>query len=112
MITFSFNPTKSSTLPLIAASVRTLVVSWNDAADKKLSVASDAFVIPSNTLCPVAGRFPSAIASLFLSSKSYISTNEPGNISVSPLSATLTFLSICLPITSTCLSFISTLWFL
>ena len=68
IITFSFSPTKSSTFPLTAASVRTLVVSWNDAADKKLSVASDAFVIPSNTRFPVAGLFPSAIASLFLSS--------------------------------------------
>ena len=68
MITFSFNPNKWSSLPFIAASVNTLVVSWNEAADKKLSVASDALVIPSNALFPVAGRFPSAIASLFLSS--------------------------------------------
>ena len=58
MITFSFNPINSSVLPFIAASVNTLVVSWNDAADKKLSVASEAFVIPSKTLLPVAGRFP------------------------------------------------------
>ena len=65
MITFSFNPIKSSSLPLIAASVNTLVVSWNDAADKKLSVAREAFVIPNNALLPVAGRFPSAIAALF-----------------------------------------------
>ena len=79
MITFSFNPTKSSTLPFIAASVRTLVVSWNDAADKKLSVARDAFVIPSNTLLPFAGFFPSAIAFSFASSNSYISINEAVN---------------------------------
>ena len=64
MITFSFNPINSSTLPLIAASVNTLVVSWKDAADKKLSVASDAFVIPRSTRFPVAGRFPSSIAFL------------------------------------------------
>ena len=68
MITFSFNPIKSSSLPLIAASVNTLVVSWNDAADKKLSVASEALVIPSNALFPVAGRLPCSTASLFLSS--------------------------------------------
>ena len=61
MITFSFSPTKSSDFPFIAASVKTLVVSWKDAADKKLSVARDALVIPNNTLLPVAGRFPSAI---------------------------------------------------
>ena len=41
MITFSFNPTNSSTLPLIAASVNTFVVSWKEAADKKLFVSSD-----------------------------------------------------------------------
>ena len=34
-MTFSFRPTRWSTLPLIAASVRTLVVSWKDAADRK-----------------------------------------------------------------------------
>ena len=31
-ITFSFKPFKGSTFPLIAASVKTLVVSWNEAA--------------------------------------------------------------------------------
>ena len=46
MITFSFNPSSSSRFPLIAASVRTLVVSWKEAADKKESVSRDAFVIP------------------------------------------------------------------
>ena len=68
MITFSFNPINSSVFPFIAASVKTLVVSWNDAADKKLSVASDAFVIPSRTRFPVAGLSPCSSASLFLSS--------------------------------------------
>ena len=76
MITFSFNPSNSSVLPLIAASVNTFVVSWNDAADKNESVAKDAFVIPSSTLFPFAGLFPSSIALLFASSNSYISTNE------------------------------------
>ena len=42
MITFSFRPIRWSTLPLIAASVRTLVVSWKEAADKKESVAKEA----------------------------------------------------------------------
>ena len=67
IITFSFNPIRESTFPFIAASVSTLVVSWNDAADKKLSVASDAFVIPSKALVPVAGLFPSAITFSFSS---------------------------------------------
>ena len=62
IITFSFNPINGSTFPFIAASVKTLVVSWNEAADRKLSVASDAFVIPSKTLLPVAGFFPCSSA--------------------------------------------------
>ena len=97
---------------MIAASVNTLVVSWKDAADKKLSVASDAFVIPSRTLCPFAGIFPSASSSAFSLLNSLISTNEPTNIWLSPLSSILTFLSICLEIISMCLSLISTPWFL
>ena len=36
VITFSFNPNKSSTLPLIAAVDNTLVVSWNEAAEIQL----------------------------------------------------------------------------
>ena len=70
IITFSFSPINSSTLPFTAASVNTLVVSWNEAADKKLSVARDAFVIPSNTLLYVAGLFPSATTFSFSSSTS------------------------------------------
>src|SRR5699024_11856094 len=49
MMTFSLRPSSSSRLPLIAASVRTLVVSWKLAADRKLSVSRDALVIPSST---------------------------------------------------------------
>ena len=37
-ITFSLRPCKLSTLPETAASVKTLVVSWKDAAETKLSV--------------------------------------------------------------------------
>ena len=48
--TFSLSPLKWSFLPVTAASVKTLVVSWKDAADINESVANDAFVIPSNTL--------------------------------------------------------------
>ena len=46
MMTFSFRPSRWSTLPLMAASVRTLVVSWKEAADRKLSVAREAYVMP------------------------------------------------------------------
>ena len=49
MITFSFKPIKWSTLPLIVASVRTFVVSWNEAADKKESVSTEDLEIPNNT---------------------------------------------------------------
>jgi hypothetical protein len=41
-ITFSLRPSSVSTLPWTAASVRTRVVSWNDAAEMKLRVCSDA----------------------------------------------------------------------
>ena len=49
-ITFSFKPSNLSVLPLIEASVRTLVVSWNEAAEMKELVCRDAFVIPNKTL--------------------------------------------------------------
>ena len=46
MMTFSFKPMRWSTLPLMAASVRTRVVSWKEAADRKESVAREALVMP------------------------------------------------------------------
>lgn len=46
-ITFSFSPTSLSTLPATAASVRTRVVSWKDAAEINDLVCSEALVIPS-----------------------------------------------------------------
>ena len=57
-ITFSLSPIRWSSLPFIAASVKTLVVSWNDAADRNESVARDALVIPSKTLLATAGLNP------------------------------------------------------
>jgi hypothetical protein len=57
-MTFSLSPIRLSSFPLIAASVRTLVVSWKDAADKNESVAKEAFVIPNKTLLPIAGLPP------------------------------------------------------
>ena len=44
--------------PEIDASVSTRVVSWNDAAEMNESVESDAFVMPSSSGRPVAGRPP------------------------------------------------------
>lgn len=59
-ITFSFRPSRVSTLPLTAASVRTRVVSWNEAAEMNDFVCSDALVIPSRTGTPWIGFLPSA----------------------------------------------------
>ena len=42
-MTFSLSPWRLSTLPETAASVRTRVVSWKEAAEMKLSVAREAF---------------------------------------------------------------------
>jgi hypothetical protein len=47
-MTFSFKPRRSSRLPMIAASVSTRVVSWNEAAEMNESVESEALVIPSS----------------------------------------------------------------
>jgi hypothetical protein len=48
-----------STEPLMLASVSTRVVSWKLAAEMKLSVESDALVMPSSSGRPMAGRPPS-----------------------------------------------------
>ncbi len=55
MMTFSLNPRRLSILDRVAASVRTRVVSWKDAALRKLSVSSDALVMPSRTGVASAG---------------------------------------------------------
>src|SRR5581483_7995514 len=70
----SLKPRNLSTLPNVAASVRTRVVSWNEAAEMKLSVSSDAFVIPSKTGTASAGLPPFSTTFLFSSSKSSLST--------------------------------------
>ena len=78
IITFSFKPDKGSTLPLIAASVNILVVSWNDAADKKESVSKAALVMPNKIGFPRAGVFPLIIVSLLPSVNSRKLTKLPG----------------------------------
>ena len=90
IITFSFKPNNGSILPLIAASVRTRVVSWKDAADKKESVAKAAFVIPNNVRLPVAVSRPLRVRRRFSSSKVLTSTISPGSISASPAASILT----------------------
>ena len=59
MMMFSFSPNSWSDLPSMAASVSTRVVSWKEAADSQLSVASEALVIPISSGRPSAGRLPS-----------------------------------------------------
>ncbi len=59
MITFSLRPSSLSTLPLTAASVRTVVVSWKDAADKNESVSTADLEMPKSNGPNFAGFFPS-----------------------------------------------------
>ena len=61
MITFSFRPARRSILPSRAASVRTFVVSWKEAADRKESVAREALVMPRMISVNWAGSPPPAI---------------------------------------------------
>src|ERR1700722_2361251 len=83
-ITFSFRPSSMSTLPLTAASVRTRVVSWNDAAENTERVCNEALVMPSSTGRPSAGLPPSSSAFLLASSISRRSTCSPASNVVSP----------------------------
>ena len=54
-MTFSLRPSSVSCLPLTAASVRTRVVSWNEAAEMNERVCRLALVMPSRTGCAVGG---------------------------------------------------------
>ena len=113
-MTFSLRPIRGSVLPLMAASVRTLVVSWNDAAERNESVASEALVIPIRVGAETAyfGSTPFSSASLarrsFSRRKSIFSTTVPGRNLESPASTILTFLIIWRTMTSICLSLMST----
>src|SRR4028118_990474 len=71
-ITFSFSPSRVSTLPLTDASVRTRVVSWNDAAEMNDRVCSEALVMPSSTGTPTAGFLPSASRRSLISSSARV----------------------------------------
>ena len=68
MMTFSFSPSRASLRALMAASVSTRVVSWNEAADSHDSVASDALVIPMRTGRAEAGAPPDSMTRRFSAS--------------------------------------------
>ena len=94
-------------MPSIEASVSTFVVSWKEAAERKDSVASDAFVIPRISGSNVAAS--SFFFSFAFSRSSFVlSASSPGSRDVSPASITRTFFSICRTISSMCLSWMST----
>src|SRR2546428_280633 len=109
-MTFSLSPSSVSALPLTAASVRTRVVSWNDAAEMNERVCRLALVMPSRTGWACAGFLPSATTAALTSSSSILSTCSPWIRSVSPGSSISTFCSICRTITSMCLSLMLTPW--
>jgi len=61
----------------MAASVSTRVVSWKDAAEMNESVESEAFVMPSSTALPCAGRpLLLGITKASLSTESFISASS------------------------------------
>ena len=110
MMTFSLRPMSRSLAPLMAASVSTRVVSWKEAAARKLLVLSDALVTPSRTVSAVAGSPPSARTLSLISSNSKRSTSSKGSCSVSPGWSMRTLRSICRTMISMCLSLMVTPW--
>src|SRR5690349_14613928 len=103
-ITFSFKPRSSSRLPMIAASVSTRVVSWNDAAEMNESVDNEALVMPSRIALPSAGRPPASDTRRFSERNLHLSTTSSGRNSVSPMSSILTQRIIWRVMVSRCLS--------
>ena len=93
-----------------AASVSTLVVSWNEAADSHESVASDALVIPISSGRPSAGAFPDSTNSWLVSRNRWASTSSAGRYSESPGVTMRTRRSIWRTMISMCLSWMSTPW--
>jgi hypothetical protein len=78
MITFSLSPFSRSILPSSAASVRTFVVSWKDAAVRIESVLSEALVIPRMMSLNWACSPPSFLTASFRLTNSKRSPNWPG----------------------------------
>src|SRR2546425_829714 len=108
MMMFSLSPSRSSFAPRIAASVRTRVVSWNDAAEMNDCVVRLDLVMPSSNGSLVAGFPPFFTARSFTSRNVSLSTFSPSRNSVSPGSTTRTFCSLWRTITPMCLSLIFT----
>src|SRR5216117_3089863 len=108
MMMFSLSPSRSSFAPRIAASVRTRVVSWNDAAEMNDCVVRLDLVMPRSNGSLVAGLPPFFTARSFTSRNVSLSTFSPSRNSVSPGSTTRTFCSIWRTITPMCLSLIFT----
>ncbi len=90
--------------------MRTLVDSWKLAAEMKLSVESDALVMPRSSGRPMAASPPAAITRSFSSAKRNLSTCSSTRNSVSPTSSIFTERIIWRTMTSMCLSLIWTLW--
>src|SRR5450759_2147756 len=82
-MTFSLRPRRWSTRPAMAASVSTLVVSWNDAAEMNESVESEALVMPRSRGTPSAGSPPRFMTFSFSSMKRKRSTCSSTRKSVS-----------------------------
>jgi hypothetical protein len=107
MMMFSFSPFRSSRAPRTAASVRTRVVSWKEAAEMKDSVVRLALVIPRRRGSERAG-FPRLERPLV-----HLAELHPVHVLaleelVSPGSVIRTFWSIWRTITPMCLSLIFT----
>ena len=81
-MTFSLSPLSVSILPWTEASVSTRVVSWNEAAEMKLRVCSDALVMPSSTGLPSAFFcfFSSCALISSISSRSTCSPGKQGGV--------------------------------
>src|SRR3989344_1991855 len=76
-MTFFLKPLRRSSLPTVALSISTLAVSWNDAAERKLSVVSETLVIPNNSCSVVAPLFLSRSAFSFSSRRRLLSIISP-----------------------------------
>ena len=73
-----------SILPFIEASVKTRVVSWNEAADINEFVCKEAFVIPNKILSKITGFFLSSLSLSLIILISSKSITSPESKSESP----------------------------
>ena len=65
MMTFSIRPVRSSSAPRTALAIRTRVVCWKEAADRKLFLDSEVSVMPMTSLSTLAGTPPASLAAAF-----------------------------------------------